>query len=81
MNNYIDREEADAYEEEEERLIRVDERQKVLAEVEGWLVDEKKEREVEAPGYYKWEIRNYLRAELRAKLAEMKGNNGTDDSR
>ena len=71
----------------QEAKIRADERQKLLAEIEGWLVDERltvvahkygtETGEIESTvgdGEEEWKIpRNDLRAELRAKVKEMKG--------
>lgn len=58
-----------------EQSIRQDERQKVLAEVESWLVDEKQVigKTMNDFKYPDARIRNGLRAKLRAKLVEMKG--------
>lgn len=60
-----------------EALIRADEKQKLLAEVESWLVDEdtrramlKRENLMELASVLS---KNQLRAELRAKVQEMKG--------
>lgn len=67
---------------------KADERQKVLAEIEGWLVDDVYSRQAQAvidrrnsdpmcttpyPREARWkDERNRFRAELRAKLVEMK---------
>ena len=69
-----------------EQSIRADERQKLLAEIEGWLVDEQQIPEAHIESAIKvsddWSLsyesdlitaRNILRAELRAKLEAMKG--------
>jgi len=64
-----------------EMVIRKGERQKVLAKVEGWLVDEPQigyaemETDVSLIDFTERRVfqRNKLRTELREKLAELKG--------
>lgn len=72
-----------------EQTIRASERAAVIAEIEGWLVDDVYSRQAQAvidrrnsdpmcttpyPKEARWkDERNRFRAELRAKLAEMKG--------
>lgn len=66
---------------EEIAKARKDERATIIAEVEALLVDEYMPYSRATPEDIEWQneaiSRNDLRAELRAKLEEMKGNNGT----